>query len=272
MKPQRWVYPVSDKRLAWCKAQVWRYRDTGNFFVSPIALEKNFATRMRLLRVNHLTGKEVIPANMFRESADIIARELIERHICKANPHTPIGLFPWRAGLVFFYNFMSSVGKRPAYAYHLGASRDEKTLRTKIYFEEPAPVLVQNKFAWREVAHCYVLDPMLATGNTTATAIERLLKYRVRKEPVTDAMITVMSFFAAPEGVVRLIEKYPNLRIITMALDDHLDERGFIKPGCGDFGDQYVEGLTADHFKDFRIFGWMLPRAWEAFRERMDRK
>ena len=272
MKPKRWVYPVSKARLTWCKSRMQHYQAMGNLEVSVIAKDNEFARHLRLLRSNHLLGKQAISANMFRYSADTIARELVSRYIRKAIPHTPIGLFPGRAGLIFFHNFMSSPGVKPLNAYHLGASRDEKTLRTKIYFEEPAPLLVENKFSRHELVHCYVMDPMLATGNTTITATERLLKYRVRKESINDSMITVISLFAAPEGVARLIEKYPKLRIITVALDDHLDERGLIVPGCGDFGDQYNEGLTAEHYKEFRIYGWLSPRAWDEFIERMGQK
>ena len=272
MKPKHWVYPVSKARLYWCKARIEYYQAMGNLEISVVAKDNEFASHLRLLRSNHLLGKQAISPNMFRHSADTIARELINRHIRKAIPHTAIGLFPWRAGLVFLYNFMSSPNVKPLNAYHLGASRDEKTLHTKIYFEEPAPLLVENKFSRHELVHCYVMDPMLATGNTTITAIERLLKYQVRKESITDAMITVVSLFAAPEGVARLIQKYPRLRVITVALDDHLDERGFIVPGCGDFGDQYTEGLTAKHFKNFRIYEWFSSHAWTVFSERMGQK
>lgn len=272
MKPKRWVYPVGADRLAWCKAQMEQYQELGNLEISPLAAGQEFGTHLRLLRINHLAREELISAPLFRASANFVAREMIRRYIRHSIPCTPIGLFPWRASLVFLRDFMSLANASPKNVYHLGASRDEKTLRTKIYFEEPAPLLVENKFRRREIVHCYIMDPMLATGNTIITAIEHLKKYRARKNQITDAMITVISLFAAPEGVARLINQYPSLRIITAALDDHLDKHGFITPGCGDFGDQYFAGLKAENFKEFYIYDWISSRVWPAFVERMNRR
>lgn len=76
-----------------------------------------------------------------------------------------------------------------------------------------------------------VVDPMLATGNSSAKAID-LLKEAGAKQ------IIFLCLLAAPEGVRRMHEAHPDVPVITAALDDHLNEIGYIVPGLGDAGDR----------------------------------
>lgn len=76
-----------------------------------------------------------------------------------------------------------------------------------------------------------VVDPMLATGNSSARAID-LLKEAGAKN------IIFLCLLAAPEGVQRMKEAHPDVPVVTAALDDYLDEQGYIVPGLGDAGDR----------------------------------
>jgi uracil phosphoribosyltransferase len=106
----------------------------------------------------------------------------------------------------------------------VGMARDERTLQPVTYIDR-LPATVD---AARPV---YVLDPMLATGGSLC-AVGALLTDR----GVTAA--TVLSILAAPEGVKRVNAELPTWRIVTAAIDDHLNEHGFIVPGLGDAGDR----------------------------------
>lgn len=106
---------------------------------------------------------------------------------------------------------------------HIGLYRDEETLEPVEYFcKLPADC------ANREV---FVVDPMLATGGSAIAAIQMLKNKGVKN-------IHFMCVIAAPEGVKKMQEAHPDVDIIIGALDDHLNERGYIVPGLGDAGDR----------------------------------
>jgi uracil phosphoribosyltransferase len=105
----------------------------------------------------------------------------------------------------------------------IGMYRNEETLEpVEYYVKLPADV------AERDVI---LLDPMLATGNSTAAAI------RTVKEAGASS-ISLISLIAAPEGVEQITREHPDVRIVVAAIDSHLNERGFIVPGLGDAGDR----------------------------------
>jgi uracil phosphoribosyltransferase len=105
----------------------------------------------------------------------------------------------------------------------IGLYRNEETLEpVEYYVKLPADV------AEREVL---LLDPMLATGNSTAAAVDTLKKAGA-------AQITLISLIAAPEGVERIAKAHPDVRIVTASIDSHLNEKGYIVPGLGDAGDR----------------------------------
>lgn len=106
---------------------------------------------------------------------------------------------------------------------HLGLARDEHTLQPKAYLKRlPADL---------DAGPVVVVDPMLATGGSASAAI-RMLK----ESGATD--LRMMCLVAAPEGVERLRRDHPEVTIYTAALDERLNERGFILPGLGDAGDR----------------------------------
>lgn len=106
---------------------------------------------------------------------------------------------------------------------HLGLVRDEATLQPSEYVVRLPPDLAMRG--------ALLLDPMLATGGTAAAAIARL-----KQRGATQ--IRFACVLAAPEGVAFLAKAHPDVPILTAALDERLDERGYIVPGLGDAGDR----------------------------------
>ncbi|MFB6087967.1 MAG: uracil phosphoribosyltransferase, partial [Haloarculaceae archaeon] len=78
-----------------------------------------------------------------------------------------------------------------------------------------------------------VADPMLATGSTMCAVLERVLAGQPNPEN-----LFVLSAVSAPEGLVRVDEQFPEADLLTVAIDDRLDDDGFIVPGLGDAGDR----------------------------------
>lgn len=106
---------------------------------------------------------------------------------------------------------------------HIGLARDEVSLRPdQYYFKVPAHL---------DVRPVLVVDPMLATGGSACAAIDGLKARGARR-------IRFACLVAAPEGVRRLGEAHPDVRVFTAALDRQLNEVGFILPGLGDAGDR----------------------------------
>ncbi len=106
---------------------------------------------------------------------------------------------------------------------HIGLYRDPKTLQpVEYYFKVPV-----------DIAHrlTIVVDPMLATGNSISTAVERL-KAKGAKD------LRLCTLLSAPEGIDRFHEAHPDVPIFTAAVDEKLDEHGYIVPGLGDAGDR----------------------------------
>ena len=106
---------------------------------------------------------------------------------------------------------------------HIGLYRNEETLEPVEYYCK-----VPKDCAEREV---FVVDPMLATGGSSVAAIQ-MLKDRGIKN------IRFICIIAAPEGVKRMQEAHPDVEIYIGALDEHLNEQGYIVPGLGDAGDR----------------------------------
>lgn len=106
---------------------------------------------------------------------------------------------------------------------HVGVYRDEKTLQPHEYFAKFPENL--------DEAEVLVLDPMLATGGSADAAIE-MVKRRNAKS------IKLVCLVGSPEGVALIQEKHPDVDIFLAALDEKLDENGYIVPGLGDAGDR----------------------------------
>ena len=126
-----------------------------------------------------------------------------------------------RAGLGLLPGFLSLIDE--AVVAHLGFYRDPQTLAAVPYYANlPADLADRRVFA---------IDPMLATGNSAVAAL-RVLASRGARD------VTLICLIAAPEGVVNVQSAHPRTRIVTAALDERLNEHGYIVPGLGDAGDR----------------------------------
>jgi uracil phosphoribosyltransferase len=126
-----------------------------------------------------------------------------------------------RAGLGMVDGMLSLIPA--AKVGHIGLYRDEKTLKPVEYFCKLPPDCAE-----REI---FVVDPMLATGGSAVAAI-RMLKEKGCKN------IHFMCIIAAPEGVRAMQEAHPDVDLYVGALDEKLNEQGYIVPGLGDAGDR----------------------------------
>ena len=105
----------------------------------------------------------------------------------------------------------------------VGLYRDPETLQPVQYYFKVPEALDQRL--------TIVVDPMLATGNSSVAAIDLIKKAGAKN-------IRFMCLLAAPEGVARMKEAHPDVPIVTAALDSHLNDHGYIVPGLGDAGDR----------------------------------
>lgn len=110
-----------------------------------------------------------------------------------------------------------------AEVWHIGLYRDERTLKPVSYYNR-LPVEPT-------VSVCLILDPMLATGGSAVATVDILKKWGVKK-------IKFLGLIAAPEGITALHTAHPDVPIYIAAIDDRLNERGYIMPGLGDAGDR----------------------------------
>jgi uracil phosphoribosyltransferase len=126
-----------------------------------------------------------------------------------------------RAGMGMLDGVLSLVsGARVGF---IGLYRDEETLEpVEYYVKLPADLPDRDAI---------VLDPMLATGNSSIAAIATVKEAGARS-------VTLVCLVSAPEGIEHVHAEHPDVRIVTAAIDRGLNERGFIVPGLGDAGDR----------------------------------
>ena len=126
-----------------------------------------------------------------------------------------------RAGMGMLDGVLSLVsGARVGF---IGLFRDEETLEPVEYY-----VKLPTDLAERDAI---VLDPMLATGNSSVAAVAKVKNAGAKT-------VTLVCLVAAPEGIERLQSEHPDVRIVTASIDRGLNEHGFIVPGLGDAGDR----------------------------------
>ena len=106
---------------------------------------------------------------------------------------------------------------------HIGLYRDPQTLEPVEYYCK-----MPNDIAERDII---ILDPMLATGGSASAAIQFIKNYDVKH-------IKLMNIIAAPEGIERVHRDHPDVEIYVAAVDEKLNEHGYIVPGLGDAGDR----------------------------------
>jgi uracil phosphoribosyltransferase len=106
---------------------------------------------------------------------------------------------------------------------HIGLYRDPKTLQPVQYYMKVPEDITERQ--------TIVVDPMLATGNSVAAAVSRLKEKGARD-------LRLCTLLSAPEGVTRFHKEHPDVPIFTAAVDEKLNEHGYIVPGLGDAGDR----------------------------------
>ena len=170
---------------------------------------------------------EIAKLMCFEATRDLKLQDVeIETPICKTTVKELSGkklaVIPiLRAGLGMVDGMLDMIPA--AKVGHIGLYRDPDTLEpVEYYCKLPADC------AEREV---FVVDPMLATGGSSTAAITMLKEHGCKS-------IRFMCIIAAPEGVKRMQEVHPDVDIFIAALDDHLNEHGYIVPGLGDAGDR----------------------------------
>jgi len=126
-----------------------------------------------------------------------------------------------RAGLGLLPGFLEVIDD--AEVAHLGFYRDPATLAAIPYYAN-----LPDELAERDV---FVLDPMLATGHSGSAALALLATRGARN-------VTFVCLIAAPEGIATLTAAHPDVRVVTAAVDDRLNDHGYIVPGLGDAGDR----------------------------------
>ncbi len=133
-----------------------------------------------------------------------------------------IGLVPiLRAGLGMVEGVWALLPS--AQVWHIGLYRDERTLK---------PVEYYNKLPVEPtVSLCLILDPMLATGGSAVATADILKRWGVKR-------IKFVGLIGAPEGIALMQERHPDIPIHLAAVDERLNERGYILPGLGDAGDR----------------------------------
>ena len=106
---------------------------------------------------------------------------------------------------------------------HIGVYRDHETLQpVEYYFKAPGDL---------DARLVIVVDPMLATGNSSIAAVDKLKERGANN-------IRFLCLLAAPEGIKNFTEAHPDVPVYTAAIDSHLNEKGYIVPGLGDAGDR----------------------------------
>ncbi len=188
-----------------------------------LALLRDTDTKHRQFR--ELVG-EMAKLLCYEATADLELDELmVNTPMGQAQGHRlkqEIGLVPiLRAGLGMVAGMLEMIPG--AQVWHLGFYRDERTLRPVQYYNKlPVEPTVQL---------CLILDPMLATGGSAVAAVDVLKNWGVNR-------IKYVGLIGAPEGIEKFSTVHPDVPIHLAAVDERLNEIGFIVPGLGDAGDR----------------------------------
>ncbi len=153
--------------------------------------------------------------------ADVMVETPLTTARFKAIATRPVVAPILRAGLGLLPGFLAVIDD--AVIAHLGFYRDPKTLAAVPYYAN-----LPEDLGDRDV---FVVDPMLATGHSGSAAITMLEERGARN-------LTFVCIIAAPEGVKTIQTAHPTVRIVTGAIDDRLNDHGYIVPGLGDAGDR----------------------------------
>lgn len=174
--------------------------------------------RAAIQRVSNILASEV--SKNFRLT-EIVTETPLEKTIGSRLANDVILVPVLRAGLGMVNGFLQVIPE--AKVGHIGLQRDEETLTpVEYYYKVPKKL---------ELAEVIMLDPMLATGGSASEA----LRYLKSRGAVKLVFVCVV---AAPEGIKKINEDHPEVKIFAAALDRELNNKGYILPGLGDAGDR----------------------------------
>jgi uracil phosphoribosyltransferase len=201
-----------------------------NIFPSPHPLVAHKLARLRDQNTDPKKFRELLKEMSallaYEATADLqLAPRTVETPLAVtqgAELREKIGLIPiLRAGLGMVEGVWGLMPS--AEVWHIGLYRDEKTLK---------PVEYYNKLPIEPtVSVCLILDPMLATGGSATATVDVLKRWGVKR-------IKFVGVIGAPEGIQKLHDHHPEVPIYLAAIDERLNERGYILPGLGDAGDR----------------------------------
>jgi uracil phosphoribosyltransferase len=201
-----------------------------NVYASKHPLVAHKLARLRSVKTNPKKFRELV-----REIAALLAYEATaDLATIPVEVQTPLGIAPGadlqekiglvpilRAGLGMVEGIWELMPS--AEVWHIGLYRDERTLK---------PVQYYNKLPVQPtVAVCLILDPMLATGGSAVATVDILKNWGVGR-------IKFVGLIGAPEGIALLQQRHPDVPIYLAAIDERLNEVGYILPGLGDAGDR----------------------------------
>jgi uracil phosphoribosyltransferase len=189
-----------------------------------LGLLRDVGTSTEMFRrlVNELTLLLTYEATKDMSLEDVEVETPLERTLAQRIPGKKVAVCPiLRAGMGMLDGVLSLIPV--ARVGFIGLYRNEETLEpVEYYVKLPADI------ADREVL---LLDPMLATGNSTAAAVGTLKRAGAQS-------ISLIALIAAPEGVAHIQQDHPDVKIVVASIDSHLNEKGYIVPGLGDAGDR----------------------------------
>jgi uracil phosphoribosyltransferase len=184
--------------------------------------DRETTTQMFRQLVNELTLLLTYEATLDLADEEVEIETPLERMAARRISGKKVAICPiLRAGMGMLDGVLSLIpGARVGF---IGLYRNEETLEPVEYY-----VKLPDDLAERDVI---LLDPMLATGNSTAAAVDL-----VKRSGATS--VRLISLIAAPEGIARVHADHPDVRIVVAAIDRQLNEKGYILPGLGDAGDR----------------------------------
>jgi uracil phosphoribosyltransferase len=199
---------VVDHPLVQHKLTIMRSKETSTKSFRTLLREISLLLCYEATRDLELTTKEIETPLMPMRAPTLAGKKLV---------FVPI----LRAGMGLLEGMLDLVPS--ARVAHIGLYRDHATLQAIEYYFK-APEDMSDRLV-------IVLDPMLATANSAVAAITRLKEVGARN-------IRFVCLLAAPEGVARVRESHPDVSVYCAAIDERLNEKGYIVPGLGDAGDR----------------------------------
>lgn len=158
----------------------------------------------------------------FRQHSETVCELLISEVTKDIDTQEVVAVPILRAGLAMLSPVLRVIPT--AKLGFVGLERDEQTAVAKEYYWKLPPL--------GENTTVLILDPMLATGGSVHHVLELLKDEKVKE-------IRLVCVIAAPEGIEKVHTDFPDIRIVTAAVDEGLDAKKFIVPGLGDYGDRY---------------------------------